>query len=224
MTTTAQLRQRLEGQRETVLWAGVLLNAEAIAVLLYLNLTSVTPTAIRYYLFPLVWINVSIWALTRTDAPTAAITTRKRALAAGLGLAYFLILGWIGGLYSVGGAGLGLTVRTTLPPGWGPALLYSTNELTLTLFPYKLLGYATLAYLVYITVLDAATSAVSGLLGLVSCVSCSWPVAASLLSTVFGGSSAAVSAATSQPYALSTAVFVSAVATLLWRPIQRYHS
>jgi hypothetical protein len=105
-----------------------------------------------------------------------------------------------------------------LPPGWGPTLVYSGSALTVSLFPFKVLGYAALAYLVTATVLDTANAGLAGLLGLFSCVSCTWPVAATVLTGVFGGTSAAASVATNQPYGLSTVVFVSSVLLLTWRP------
>jgi hypothetical protein len=84
--------------------------------------------------------------------------------------------------------------------------------------PYKLLGYATLAYLIYDTVLDTAGSAVSGLLGLVSCVSCTWPVIATLAAGIAGSGTAVAAAANEWSYTIGTVVFVVTVALLRWRP------
>jgi hypothetical protein len=84
--------------------------------------------------------------------------------------------------------------------------------------PARVVGYLALAYLVYATVIDAAGSAVSGVLGLLSCVSCSWPILASLLTGVFGSSSALVAATFDLSYDVSTLVFVVTVALLYWRP------
>ncbi len=113
--------------------------------------------------------------------------------------------------------GLRLAYRS-LPPGFGPALLYSGSVVSLNLFPYQVVGYAALAYLVYATVLDAAGSAVSGLLGLFSCVSCTWPVIGTVVAGLFGSGSAVYAFALSRSFLLSTLVFVSAVALLRWRP------
>jgi cytochrome c biogenesis protein CcdA len=79
-------------------------------------------------------------------------------------------------------------------------------------------GYAALAVLVYATALDVAGSAIGGVLGLFSCVSCTWPVLASLVGGVAGGSSAVASAALSGSYGLSTVIFVVTVGLLYWRP------
>jgi hypothetical protein len=109
-------------------------------------------------------------------------------------------------------------VSGTVPPGWGPAVTYAGSGLTLTLVPFRVVGYLALAYLVYATVLDAARSAVTGALGLLSCVSCSWPVLASLASGVAGSGSGIAAAVTTGSYGLSTLVFVVTVTLLVWRP------
>ena len=88
----------------------------------------------------------------------------------------------------------------------------------MTLIPYQVVGYATLAYLVYARVLEATGTAITGLLGLFSCVSCAWPVVGTAVAAVFGSGSAVYAFALAESYGLSTAVFVSAVALLTWRP------
>jgi hypothetical protein len=112
----------------------------------------------------------------------------------------------------------GARIAWELPPGWGPAVLYGGGLVRLALIPYKLAGYAALAYLVYATVLDTAGSAVSGVVGLFSCVSCTWPIVGTVVSGIFGGTSAIAAVATSESYGLSTLVFVSAVGLLYYRP------
>jgi hypothetical protein len=96
--------------------------------------------------------------------------------------------------------------------------VYEHALATVVLVPYKLVGYATLAYLVYGTVVDATRTGVAGLLGLLSCVSCSWPVLATLVSGVAGSGSAVAAATLDQSLWLSTVVFVVTVALLAWRP------
>jgi len=105
-----------------------------------------------------------------------------------------------------------------LPPGYSPRLFYDGGVISLTLAPYKVVGYGALAYLVYVTVLDAAGTALSGVVGLFSCISCTWPVIGTIAAGVFGSSSALATAAMNQAYPLSTLVFLSAVALLWWRP------
>jgi hypothetical protein len=165
--------------------------------------------------YPFVWINAALWGVSRVGLPDAS--RRQYALAAAVGAAYFLLLGGVGGLYMFHGADLGARIAW-LSPGWGPALLYSGSALTVSLLPFKVIGYAALAYLVAVTVLDAARTGLAGLLGVFSCVSCTWPVAATLFTGVFGGASAVTSVAQNEPYALSTVVFVSSVLLLAWRP------
>jgi hypothetical protein len=106
----------------------------------------------------------------------------------------------------------------SIPPGWGPAVIYGGATLQFALLPFKLVGYATLAYLVYATLVDAASSAVGGVLGLFSCVSCTFPVIAGVVSGFVGGTGALASAVYGQSYLLSTVVFVITVGLLVWRP------
>ncbi|NHN58263.1 MULTISPECIES: hypothetical protein [Halorussus] len=207
---------RLRPSRDALLWAGLLINTELILTFAYLLLADVTVTEWRYLVFPFVWLNVSAWALVRTDP--AAQSPRDRYVAAAMAVGYFGLLAYAGGIVGPGGHhALGWRVAW-LPPGWGPALLYTGSAVKLSVMPYKLVGYLTLAYLVYDTVLEAAGSAVSGLLGLVSCVSCTWPVAATLAAGVVGSGTAVAAAASEWSYTLGTVAFVVTVALLRWRP------
>ncbi|WP_115863704.1 DUF7546 family protein [Halorussus litoreus] len=212
---------RLLPDRTTLLWAGLLVNTEIGLTLAYLLLADVTVTEPRFLVYPFVWLNVSLWALVRTTPNPGSV--RAKYLGAVLAGAYFLLLAYAGGVFMPGvGEEMALGWRIApLPPGWGPALLYSSDAVNLALMPYKVAGYATLAYLVYATVVDAAGSAVSGLLGLASCVSCTWPVLATLLTGVLGSGSAVAAAANEWSYAVGTGVFVLTVALLYWRPTIR---
>nr|WP_208288556.1 ABC transporter ATP-binding protein [Halobacterium sp. R2-5] len=198
-----------------MLYAALILNGELAVVLLYFAVASSVATDPVVLAYPFVWINASIWAAWRVDLPDAP--PRQRLLALGVALAYFLVLGGVGGLYMFHGADLGARV-SWLSPGWGPALLYSGAGFTVSLLPFKVIGYATLAYLVAATVLDAAKTGAAGFLGLFACVSCTWPVAATVFTGAFGSASAVASAAQNDPYGLSTVVFVSSVLLLVWRP------
>jgi hypothetical protein len=198
-------------------WAAVL-NGELALVLLYFAVSSATPTDVVSLAYPFVWLNVAAWGVHRVGVPDAS--RRQWLAAAGVGAAYFLVLGRVGGLYMLHGADLGSRVAW-LAPGWGPAVIYSGAGLTVSLLPFKVGGYAALAYLVAVTVVDTARTGLAGLVGLLSCVSCTWPVVATLAAGLFGSASTAVVVAESQPYALSTAVFVSSVLLLTWRPGRR---
>ena len=206
---------RFKPARSTLLYGALLVNAELASVLFYYAVVGATPVDVVFLAYPFVWMNVAAWGVSRVDLPV--VPQRRRWLAYGVGVAYFLVLGGVGGLFMLHGEGLGARV-SWLPPGWGPTLVYSGSALTVSLFPFKVVGYAALSYLVAATVLDAANTGLAGFLGLFSCVSCTWPVAATVLTGVFGGASAVASIATDQPYALSTVVFVSSVLLLTWRP------
>lgn len=218
----ATARSRLDGgtARRTVLWVGLVLAVESLVVLAFAVASDVRPaslSAVRLWIYPWVWINVSVWAVLRTspaDAPT-----RTRRLAALAAVVYFGVLAYAGGLVGHAHGPTPLrVVWATVPPGWGPVLTYAGDGVSLTLVPYRVVGYLALAYLVYATILDATRSAVTGLLGVLSCVSCSWPVLAALAAGVAGSGSGVAAAVSTGTYGLSTLVFVATVALLYWRP------
>jgi hypothetical protein len=224
-TVTPDWAARFRPRRETVLWGALILNLELLLLASYAVLSDtrlVGPLAVRYWLFPLVWINVGLWAIVRTQpAPSAP---RQRRIAGAIAVGYFGVLAYFGGVVGLASTPEISTLRVVLldlPPGWGPAVLYDGTLVGVTLMPYKLVGYVALAYLVYATVLDAAGSAIGGLLGLLSCVSCTWPVLATLVTGVVGSGTAIASAAYGQTYGLSTFVFVVTVGLLYWRPFGR---
>jgi hypothetical protein len=215
MSTRTISTRDLAPDRGTLLtWAAVL-NGELALVLLYFALSSSTPGDLLWLAYPFVWLNVAAWGVLRVGVPDAS---RRQWLAAGgVAVAYFLLLGGVGGLYMFHGADLGARIAW-LSPGWGPAFIYSGSTVTVSLLPFKVGGYAALAYLVAVTVIDTARTGIAGLVGLLSCVSCTWPVVATLAAGLFGSASTVVVFAESQPYALSTVVFVSSVLLLVWRP------
>jgi hypothetical protein len=210
-------------RRKTLLYGALLLNTELLILLGYALATGRVPDRPLYY-YPFVWLNLGLWAMWRTDPRPAS--ERDRWLAGAVAVGYFLVLAVVGGL--VGTANLPVGVDPTglrivlldLPPGYAPAVLYQGSNLRAALLPFKLVGYAALAYLVYATVLDATEAAAVGLLGLFACVSCTWPVFASVLTGV-GGSTAAAAAVATNSYGVSTAVFAVTVGLLYWRPSLR---
>lgn len=214
------LEARLDGlrpSRETAVWWAVVLNTELLLLLAYFLVVDPTVTRPLFYLIPFVWINAALWGVFRVSPRPTSARQRYAALAVAGG--YFLVLGYAGGLYGPsGGPATGIRVAAfSVPPGWGPAVIYGGEVVQFALLPFKLVGYATLSYLVYATVVDAASSVVGGVLGLFSCVSCTLPVIAGVLSGFVGGTGA-VAAASSQSYGLSTVVFVVTVVLLVWRP------
>jgi hypothetical protein len=223
--------------RDDLLVAAVVLNAELLAVLVYLALEPVTIDSWRFIVYGFLWINAGLYAVATTRPSPAATNTRRLALL--VATVYFLLLAAAGGivgpshtsplaslltdghLHSHGtGGGASVDVRL-LPPGWGPALVYQGSWLMVILMPYKVIGYLSLAYLVYATAIDAAGTALTGSLGLLSCISCTWPVVGSLVATLFGSGSVVVAAATTWPYDISTVAFLATVAVLTWRPLER---
>lgn len=208
----------LRPSRESLVWWAVVLNTELLVLLSYVLFTDPTITQPLFYAVPFVWLNAALWAVLRVRPMPSTARQRYAALAVATG--YFLVLGYFGGLYGPsGGPATGLrVVFDSIPPGWGPAVIYGGATLQFALLPFKVVGYATLAYLVYATLVDAASSAVGGVLGLFSCVSCTLPVIAGVVSGFVGGTGALASAAYGQSYLLSTVVFVITVGLLVWRP------
>jgi len=218
-TTSARFRPDVE----TIARAVAVLNAEFLLLAVYLILSNHTAGAIRYLLYPFVWINVAGYAALNTSP--VAQSDRQRYAAAAVAAGYFLVVGYFGGLYGPamdmpGMSPTGFSIGW-LPPGWGPALLYQGEYLRMSLLPFKVVGYLGLAYLVYATILDAAGSAISGIVGLFSCVSCSWPIVATLVTGVAGAGSGLATTISSGSYDISTVVFVVTVALLYWRPTIR---
>jgi hypothetical protein len=198
----------------TLAAVAVAVNLELAALFAYTVLTGAAVT--RLTLYGLVWLNVAGLVLWRARVAPASARTRRRAAA--VAVAYLAVLVVAGGVVTLGGTGTGLRV-STLPFGFGPALVYGGDAVNLVLMPARVAGYLALTYLVYATVVDAAGAAVSGLLGLLSCVSCTWPVLAGLVTGVAGGGSAVAAATAGWSYDLSTAVFLVTVALLYWRPV-----
>jgi hypothetical protein len=213
---TRRVRALDEDRQRTLIYTAAIANTLVLLLLLYAYVTENTPTT--YWVFPVVWLTASAWAVFRTSRPSAE--GRTKLLAAAIAGGYFLLLGFVGGLFGPAtGPITGLTVQfTQLPPGWNPAVLYGGASLQFALVPFTAVGYAVLAYLVYATVLEAEHAVAGGILGLFSCVSCTLPVIASVLSGVVGGGAALAAAASSQTYALGSVVYVLTVGLLVYRP------
>lgn len=224
LATSSRLRAALDSVSPVAAGlTGLAVLAELALVVAYLGLTDARASDIRYLLYPFVWLNLGMWAVFTADPIDAS--RRVRYVGGVAAIAYFLVLAYFGGLldlthlghvHSHGGR-TGLSVFTALPPGWGPTVVYEHSLFTATMVPFKVVGYLALTYLVYTTLLDTLTAAVSGAVGLLTCVSCSWPVLASLVTGLLGGTTAA-SVVYGYSLDLSTAAFVAAVALLVWQP------
>ncbi|WP_263019262.1 DUF7546 family protein [Natronobiforma cellulositropha] len=210
-----------------VVWASILF-AEALLIWTYVTVANAQLMA--FHVYPFVWINLSIWAVWRTDPPAAS--GRKRTAAGAIAAAYFLVLAYFGGLVGRGHRFMGhevtpafadfaygLEVATAVPPGYGPALVYSGPYLVSTVSPYLLIGFIALAYLLYVTILDATGEASVGLVGVFSCVGCSFPLIVAFVSGA-GTTTALTATLYSQAYALSTLAFVFTLGVLYWRPFE----
>jgi len=219
-TALSQLRP----SRRTVLWGTLLVNVELFMLLTY---TSVTEgQLVLPIVYPLIWINAAVWVFARIR-PTSS-PPRRRLAAAVIGGAYFLVLLALTGHIDVGTAFVdrvpytGLDVRLDNPPGMSPSIHYIGTYLSVQLIPYYVVGYASLSYLVGVLVLDVSRFALGGVLGLFSCISCTFPIVIGLFGGIVGISTTGVTAATGAlDPAVSTAVFVTTVALLAWRPLLR---
>jgi len=215
------LRGRLAAvsARRDVRLLGIIGAVEGILVVVYFLATPSQVTRPRYVLYPFVWINAGLWAVAHTDLPSSS---RRRQIGAGLLAAgYLFVLLVLAGLVGVDPAGnpaklVGLSVEVG-SPGWSRLRLVLPAA-HLTLVPFRVVGYLALAFLVYATLLDAAAAAVTGALGLVSCLSCTFPILASLAAGLLGSSAVLTGALYAYSLDISTAVFLTALALLYYRP------
>jgi hypothetical protein len=216
MTETTSRRRRLSAPAPATrrLLLGLVV-AEAALVSTYLLLFEARVLSVRYLLYPFLWVNLGVLAVFTTDVPR--VRDRRTAAAAALAAGYYLLLAWTTGLVGPGTGGSLSVQLVPVMPGWGPVLLVG-GPVSLALIPFETLGYAAVALLVYAGVARAAAGVLSGVLGVVTCVSCVGPVVAGVASGLLGGTSSALVAATSGPWAydLSTAVFVVTVCALWW--------
>jgi hypothetical protein len=196
---------------DVVVWSAILL-AEFLAVLTYVSVTSTTITAPRYAVYPFIWINVGLLAVSRTNLSNRS--RRIQTLALGVTGLYLLVLLYLGGLVRFGfltPLGTGTEFRISWPlPGWGPVVVFRNQWLQTVVVPFKVAGYLSFAYLLYARLLDATKGLLSGALGFVSCVGCTF----SILMPLVGAST--FSAVTQLSWDLSTVVFLITVALLYW--------
>jgi hypothetical protein len=197
--------------RSLAVWAAVC-NAELLLVLLYFGFVPGATTDPVILVMPFVWLNVAGAVLTYIRPAPAP--QRRRVIAATVALGYGLVLGYVGGVFGLGGQGAGLRPVLAAPPGFSPAVIYSGATLSVVVLPWKVAGYAALSYLVYVTVVDASGGVAGGFLGLFSCVSCVLPIIASIVGGLVGAGSTLYQAASMQSYGLSTVVFVVSVGLL----------
>lgn len=203
------------------LWVVV---AELLLIVSYFIVMPGEPTNLRYAFYPFVWINIGVWAIARVDVPSAAWYSRISAL--GIAGLYFVLLAYLAGLIGFQPEHTAVSgLQTTMAsPGWGPIIVYAGAEVYIAVIPYLIIGYLALTYLVYATLLEAVEAAAAGVFGFVSCVGCTFPVVASLIAGVAGGSSAVTAVVYSFSIDISTFTFVFAVALLYGRLHPGYDS
>lgn len=197
--------------RDVAVWSAILL-AEFLAVLVYVSVTSTIITEPRYVIYPFIWINIGLLAVSRTELSER--NRRIQALALGATGLYLLVLLYLGGVVRFGfltPLGTGTEFRISwAPPGWGPTVVFRNQWLQTVVVPFKVAGYLSFAYLFYARLLDATKGVLSGVFGLVSCVGCTF----SILMPLFGAS--AFGAVTQLSWDLSTVVFLLTVGLLYW--------
>ena len=224
-TNTIARRFQASVDRETLLYGALLLNTELLFVAIHVFFGGTSANSwlgIAQYVYPLVWINAGLLVISKTTPPPVSTTTQRRAIA--VGVVYFLVLAAIGGIFRPGSPD---TVPYTqinllmLPPGWNPMVAYFGTVVSVTLIPYKLIGYAALSYLIYVMVLDRSGLSWGTVTGLFSCVSCVLGVLVPVVSSLFGGTAAVVGQLVPQSYGAATLVYLLSLGLLYWRPFSR---
>lgn len=199
-------------------WAA-LLAAEAAALGAY-GLTSGGVSEPRYVLYPFLWINLGLYAVVRSRSPRAP--ARRRAVAAGLSAAYGLLLAVVSGLvglplvehsHATGHGHVDGWLVSLSAPGWGPRIGYVVGDYHLYLVPYRVVGYAALAYLLYLGLSELSPASGAGAVGLLACLSCSLPLLATL---TVGVGAAPLSAVGGLSLDVSTAAFLVALGAMWW--------
>jgi hypothetical protein len=204
-----------------VQWLALAVVLELGLLLVYILTTGAHFTTPRYVLYPFVWINVGIWAAVKTTP--RRVDTRHQLVAVVIAVFYFLVLAYFAGLFgfvtnAVPESLVGITVGQG-SPGWERVRVVAPPYIFISFIPYRVIGYVALSYLVYAAVVDATSAALSGALGVVSCISCSFPIVASLLTGLMGGTTALTATAIyAYSVDISTAIFLLSVALLYWRP------
>lgn len=214
------------GRTEPSVWAvlAALVVVEALVLAAYLSFTPAEATSLRYLVYPFVWIDVGLWAVLATYPATAG-DDKHRLLAVLVAVVYFGVLASLSGLLAFYPSGehahdylRGLQV-TMSAPGWGPRVAYVAETFHVYFVPYRVAGYAALAYLVYAAALDAGRAAAGGLLGFAACIGCSFPALVPVVVAVTGGTLGLAATVPLFSMDVSTAAFVLTALALALRPV-----
>lgn len=193
-----------------------LVGLEVLLLIAYFALTPDYPTdEIRYLVYPFLWINAGLWAVSRAEPnpPNRAL----RLLAAAIAGAYLLLILYIPGNVGIGGAGIPVDLRIEMyAPGWGPLVAFTSPWLRLFLLPFEVVGYGGLAYLVYVNLLDMTRGVLSGAFGLVTCIGCTVPVLVPLAGILGGPAASLTTTAYAWSYDVGTLFFLLTVGLLSW--------
>ncbi|MFW5957341.1 MAG: DUF7546 family protein [Natronomonas sp.] len=196
------------------LWIAILC-LEATLVAAYFTVTPDRPTTqIRYLVYPFVWINAGLWAVSRT----APISGRRelRIIAGSVAFAYFLLMLYLPGNLAFDTAATSVEVRIEMyAPGWGPLVAVTSPWIRLFVLPFTAIGYGSLSYLLYVNIVDLTRGTLSGVLGLVTCVGCTVPVLVPIVGIMGGPATSLATTAYAWSYDMGTVFFLLAVGILL---------
>lgn len=208
-------RQWARERRTIRVWIAVVV-LETYLLFAYFAITSDQPSAeIRYLVYPFIWINAGLWAISRADSNPG--NRSHRVLAALIAGVYLLVMLYLPGNVGLGAAGAPVDLRIEMyAPGWGPLLAFTSPWLRLFLVPFEVVGYVSLAYLVYVNVLDLTRGVLGGVLGLVTCVGCTVPILVPLAGVLGGPAAGLTTTAYEWSYDLGTLVFVLTLGLLYW--------
>ena len=222
--TLDQWREAYSPRSRALFLFNGLVAAQVLLALVYGVVFDVTPTRLTTFLLPFVWIAVSILAVTWVDVPNRE--RRHRLLAGTIAGTYLLVFLSLSGTIGTGTAAdqfelvtgaFGVGVETDRTLGWSPIVYYAGEFVGMRIFPYQLIGYATLSYLIYVAVLDNIRSASAGIVGVALCPACALAAVSPLIASL-AGTASAFALFFQYNYEIATVIFVGAVGLLYWRP------
>lgn len=202
-------------RRELSVW-GAICTLEVLLLASYFAVTAASPgTALRYLVYPFVWINAAIFGYRRVEPDVGSRS--HLAVGAGIAVAYFLTVMAVPGNIGLVDAGSAWSFRVGwYAPGWGPLVAAVTPWVRVYLVPFEVIGYLGLSYLVFANVLSITRGTLTGVFGLVTCVGCTVPVVAPVIGLLGGPASSLRTTAYAVSYDLGTAIFVLAVLALVY--------
>lgn len=193
---------------------------ELLLVVIYQAATASQITAVRYVIYPFIWINMSIWCVWRlkeSQGNDASHSTGTRWGLRFIALLYLLLVNYLPGLFipHIPGVSLpfqpGMPTSTTIlwqmPPGWGPVVTVNAHWFGLRLIPFETTGYLALAYLFYRNLLAWSGFVSSSIMGAFTCVSCTLPLYQGIIAALGAGAST-VHMANHYSYDIGTLIFV----------------